>query len=82
MHDFRTDVCLIQLRVAGGEAGLALRPEDDEANAALRTLCEAITKSACIVLSLEPGELSAELRPTPGPEGKGGRFGGMRGRRR
>jgi len=39
---------------------------------ALRTVCEALTRAACLMLELEPGELQAEYRPALTAAGRDG----------
>lgn len=58
--DFITDVLLISIRA---KAPQKLKPGLLATDVALRTLCEAITKSACVALGLDVRELQAEYRP-------------------
>jgi hypothetical protein len=58
--DFRTDIALFSLPL---DAPFQLRPGNDETATALRTLCEALAKAACLILEIEPGEILAEYRP-------------------
>lgn len=58
--DFVTDICLFSLTL---DEPFQLRPGNDETASALRTLCEALAKSACRMLELESGEILAEYRP-------------------
>ncbi|KMP10707.1 DEAD/DEAH box helicase [Candidatus Nitromaritima sp. SCGC AAA799-C22] len=64
--DFITDVLLISLKVI---PPLNLRPGYYSTNVALRTLSEALAKSASEFLELESGELMAEFRPALTPTG-------------
>jgi hypothetical protein len=63
--DFISDVLLISMRV---DSPLTLRPEYESTRVALRTLSEALTTTACVLLGIDGGELQAEYRPalTPG----------------
>lgn len=67
--DFITDVLLIAIRV---EAPITLVPGVLATDVALRTICEAVTKTACARLELEANELQAEYRPALTPEGRAG----------
>lgn len=67
--DFITDVLLVAIRV---DEPIALVPGVLATDVALRTLCEALTKSACARLELEANELQAEYRPSLTPEGRAG----------
>lgn len=67
--DFITDVLLISLHV---EHPLSLLPGLLPTDVALRTICEALTKSACVELGLEQQELQAEYRPALTDSGKQG----------
>lgn len=58
--DFITDVLLVGLHV---DAPLKLIPGVLATDVALRTICEALTKAACMRLELEANELQAEYRP-------------------
>lgn len=67
--DFISDVLLISLRV---NSPVVLKPGMLATNVVLRTICEALTKAACISLELEPTELQAEYRAamtSAGPSG-------------
>jgi hypothetical protein len=57
---FITDVALFSLRLG---RPLELRPGTYPTNVALRTVCEALAKSAALMLGIEPGEVLAEYRP-------------------
>ena len=65
--DFITDVLLISLAV---EPPLTLTPGLLATDVALRTLSEAVTKAACVLLELEASELQAEYRPALTPRGR------------
>ncbi len=67
--DFITDIALFSMRVA---APLKLKPGHYSTDVALRTVSEALAKSACQMLEIEPGELMAEYRPALTPAGKSG----------
>lgn len=67
--DFITDIALFSMRVA---APLKLKPGHSSTAAALRTVSEALAKSACQLLDIEPGELMAEFRPALTPGGTSG----------
>lgn len=67
--DFMTDVLLISLSV---ESPLTLKPALLATDVALRTLSEALSKSACTLLALEPNELQAEYRPALNARGRQG----------
>ena len=67
--DFISDVLLISMRV---DPPLTLAPEVLATDVALRTICEAITKAACVRLDLEASELQAEYRPALTQAGKEG----------
>ena len=67
--DFITDIALFSMRVV---APISLKPGHTPTAVALRTLSEALAKSACQMLELEPGELMAEYRPALTPAGKTG----------
>lgn len=58
--DFPTDIALFSLPF---DAPFRLRPGNDETVAALRTVCEAVSKAACQLLEIESGEILAEYRP-------------------
>jgi hypothetical protein len=58
--DFRTDIALFSLPL---DAPFRVRPGNDEAAMALRTICEAVAKAACLILEIESGEIPAEYRP-------------------
>ena len=68
--DFITNVLLISLKI---DEPLTLQPGTLATDVALRTLSEAISKSACLVLGLEPTEIQGEYRPALSPLGKTGR---------
>lgn len=57
---FPTDVALFSLKLGGS---ILLRPGDTITIVALRTLCEALSRAACLLLEIEPGEVLAEYRP-------------------
>ncbi len=67
--DFITDVLLVSVRVA---PPLTLRAELYATEVALRTVSDSLSKAACNVLGLEPGELQAEFRPALTPAGREG----------
>ncbi|WP_425063511.1 DEAD/DEAH box helicase [Pyruvatibacter mobilis] len=67
--DFITDIALFSMRVA---APLKLKPGHYSTDVALRTVSEALSKAACQILEIEPGELMAEYRPALTPAGKSG----------
>jgi ATP-dependent helicase YprA (DUF1998 family) len=67
--DFITDVLLVSLTV---DKPLDLTPSSLTTTIALRTLCEALSKAACLLLDLEPAELQAEFRPALTPLGARG----------
>jgi hypothetical protein len=58
--DFITDITLFSMRV---EEPMRLKPGWYSTDVALRTLSEALAKTACLMLEIEPGELLAEYRP-------------------
>ena len=62
--DFITDVLLVAIRV---DAPITLVPGVLATDVALRTICEAVTKSACARLELEANELQAEYPPALPP---------------
>jgi hypothetical protein len=68
--DFITDVVMISLTV---EEPILLSPSFLATDIALRTLSEAISKAACLILELEPSELQAEYRPALTALGKAGK---------
>ncbi|MGY0633667.1 DEAD/DEAH box helicase [Luteimonas sp. A478] len=57
---FVTDIALFSLRV---DAPMNLRPGTYASNVALRTVSEALARSATDMLGIEPGEILAEHRP-------------------
>lgn len=59
--DFITDVLLVSLRV---DPPATIEPGLLSTDVALRTSAEALTKAACDLLELEPGELNGEYRPS------------------
>jgi ATP-dependent helicase YprA (DUF1998 family) len=67
--DFITDVLLVSLTV---DKPLDLTPSSLTTTIALRTMCEALSKAACLLLDLEPAELQAEFRPALTPLGAQG----------
>ena len=67
--DFITDIALFSMRV---NAPLKLKPGHYSTDVALRTVSEALSKAACQLLEIEPGELMAEFRPALTPAGKSG----------
>jgi ATP-dependent helicase YprA (DUF1998 family) len=67
--DFITDIVLFSMRV---ESPLSLTPGQYPTLVALRTLSEALAKSACDLLELEIGEVMAEFRPALTPHGAAG----------
>jgi ATP-dependent helicase YprA (DUF1998 family) len=66
---FPTDVALFSLRL--GEP-ILLKPGDTITTIALRTLCEALSRAACLLLEIEPGEVLAEFRPALSNSGVSG----------
>ena len=68
--DFITDILLISLTV---EEPILLSPSFLATDIALRTVSEAISKAACLLLELEPSELQAEYRPALTALGKAGK---------
>jgi hypothetical protein len=58
--DFISDVLLISLQV---ERPVSLPPGLLATEVAMRTLCEALSKAACLKLELEATEIQAEFRP-------------------
>lgn len=68
--DFITDIILISLTV---EEPILLSPSFLATDIALRTVSEAISKAACLLLELEPSELQAEYRPALTALGKAGK---------
>ena len=68
--DFITDILLISLTV---EEPLLLSTSLLATDIALRTLCEAISKAACLLLEIEPSEIQAEYRPALTALGRTGR---------
>lgn len=67
--DFITDILLISIRV---EPPLSLSPGVLATDVALRTVCEAIAKAACLRMELEEKELQAEYRPALTESGRDG----------
>jgi ATP-dependent helicase YprA (DUF1998 family) len=67
--DFISDVLLVSMRV---ESPLTLRPEYESTRVALRTLSEALTTTACVLIGIDPAELQAEFRPALTPRGRDG----------
>jgi hypothetical protein len=67
--DFISDVLLVSMRV---EDPLTLRPEYQSTRVALRTLSEALTTTACVLIGIDPAELQAEFRPALTPRGRDG----------
>jgi hypothetical protein len=67
--DFITDVLLISIQIT---PPLVLRPGFLATEIAMRTLCEALAKSACRILDLEAGEIQAEFRPALNGRGSDG----------
>ncbi|MEK6407047.1 MAG: DEAD/DEAH box helicase [Acidobacteriota bacterium] len=65
--DFISDVLLISLQA---EPPVSLPPGLLATEVALRTLCEALSKAACLKLELEATEIQAEFRPAL--NGRGG----------
>ena len=68
--DFKTDVLLVSIRV---DDPVTLKPAVLATDVAMRTICEALTKAACMFLELEPREVQAEFRPALSAEGRDGR---------
>lgn len=67
--DFISDVLLISLQV---EPPVALPPGLLATEVAMRTLCEALSKAACLKLELEATEIQAEFRPALNGRGSDG----------
>ncbi len=67
--DFITDVLLISLQV---EPPVSLPPGLLATEVAMRTLCEALSKAACLKLELEATEIQAEFRPALNGRGSDG----------
>jgi hypothetical protein len=67
--DFISDVLLISLQV---EPPVALPPGLLATEVAMRTLCEALSKAACLKLELEATEIQAEFRPALNGRGSEG----------
>lgn len=67
--DFKTDVALFSLPLT---EDFHLTPAGIEAESALRTVCEALSKSAAQTLDIEPGEVLAEFRPALTEKGAAG----------
>lgn len=67
--DFITDIALFSLRV---HDPIRLKPGHSSTNVALRTVSEALSKAACQLLDIEPGELMAEFRPALTKDGIAG----------
>lgn len=65
--DFISDVLLISLQV---ESPVSLPPGLLATEVAMRTLCESLSKAACMKLELEATEIQAEFRPAL--NGRGG----------
>lgn len=68
--DFITDIALFSMRV---EKPIELKPVHYSTHVALRTVSEALAKSAGQLLEIEPGELMAEFRPALTIGGKSGK---------
>jgi len=68
--DFKTDVLLVSIR---GDNPVTLIPAVLATEVAMRTICEALTKAACMFLELEHREVQAEFRPALSAEGRDGR---------
>jgi ATP-dependent helicase YprA (DUF1998 family) len=68
--DFKTDIALFSLPLT---EDFRLTPASIEAESALRTVCEALAKSASKTLDIEPGEVLAEFRPALTEKGASGR---------
>lgn len=67
--DFISDVLLISLQV---ESPVSLPPGLLATEVAMRTLCEALSKAACLKLELEATEIQAEFRPALNGQGRDG----------
>jgi uncharacterized protein DUF1998 len=67
--DFITDILLLSFRVA---PPVRLAPGFLPTEVALRTASEALARSACDVLDLEPGEIQADFRAALTDEGQSG----------
>jgi hypothetical protein len=65
--DFISDVLLISLQV---EPPISLPPGLLATEVTMRTVCESLSKAACLLLELEPTEIQAEFRPAL--NGRGG----------
>ena len=59
--DFKTDIALFSFPLTDG---FRMLPGSNEAEATLRTVCEALSKAAAQVLDIESGEVLAEFRPS------------------
>jgi len=68
--EFPTDLALFSLPI---DEPFRLRPGTDETRMSLRTLSEAMSKAASLILEMEPGEVVAEFRPALSPKGAQGR---------
>ena len=67
--DFITDIALFSLEVT---KPIQLKPGFYPTDVALRTVSEALAKSASRLLDIEPGEMMAEYRPSLTPDGRQG----------
>lgn len=67
--DFYSDVLLIGLRV---DHPLSLHPQLESTRSVLRTLSEALTLQATVMLGISSNELQAEFRPALNPLGPAG----------
>ena len=66
---FITDVALFSMKL---REPIRLRPGWYSTEVALRTVSEALSKAACQLLEIEPGEILAEFRPGLSPGGHSG----------
>jgi ATP-dependent helicase YprA (DUF1998 family) len=67
--DFPTDVALFSLKL---DPPFRLPPANSETQAAMRTICEALSMAACRLLQIESGEILAEYRPALNDSGAAG----------
>ena len=67
--DFPTDIALFSLKL---DTVFRLPPANSETQAAMRTICEALSMAACRLLQIESGEMLAEYRPALNESGAAG----------
>ena len=67
--DFPTDIALFALQL---DSPFRLPPANSETASAMRTVCEALAKAACVILEIELGEILAEYRPALNDKGASG----------